>query len=363
MGYKFVKNIGRNHSSRSSYGYGSGIDGITIHHWGSDGQKFQNVVSWLRGYTGNRGSSAHYVVQDGLVEQIVEDSRASWHGGNNKANGTTIGIECRPEMTDGDWKTLVELCVNLERKHGSMKYYGHKDWKNTACPGDYYPHLGDLVDAVNEYKKSGKVPSATGGGSSSGGSSSGGKYESPKADHEVGSRTMGKYDGGSDVYWLQRRLYKLGYDIDTSFDKLFGPNVEKAVRALQKAAKIAVDGLAGKDTIAAAKGAKVKRNLPSKPKHKKPAKSKAPKFPLKRGWYFGPKSGPASSVSGYYSHRSDLKRWQARMEDRGWTITPDGLYGNRTATVARKFQAEKGLSRDSLIGRKTWDAAWEAPVT
>lgn len=136
------------------------------------------------------------------ARHLVQDSHASWHGGNNKANGTTIGIECRPEMSAGDWKTLAELCVILERKHGSLKYYGHKDWKNTACPGDYYSRLGELVKAVNAYRKTGKVPSTTGGSS---GGSSGGRYGNPKAKHKVGSRVMGLYDGGTDINWLQRR--------------------------------------------------------------------------------------------------------------------------------------------------------------
>ncbi|WP_205353112.1 peptidoglycan-binding domain-containing protein [Janibacter anophelis] len=95
----------------------------------------------------------------------------------------------------------------------------------------------------------------------------------------------------------------------------------------------------------------------------KPAASKAPKFPLPRGHYFGPKSGPASSVSGYYSHRADLKRWQQQMRERGWSITADGLYGPATAKVARAFQREKGLAVDGLIGAATWAAAWKEPVT
>lgn len=96
----------------------------------------------------------------------------------------------------------------------------------------------------------------------------------------------------------------------------------------------------------------------SKPK----ATTKAPAFPLPRGHYFGPKSGPASSVSGYYGHRADLKRWQAQMAKRGWRITADGLYGPATAKVARAFQAERGLTVDSLIGSATWAAAWQEPV-
>src|SRR5699024_4078294 len=114
----------------------------------STGQKHAHVVAWLRGYTGNRRSSAHYVGFDGLVTQIVDESNAAWHAGNNQGNGTTIGIECRPEMTAGDWATLVELCADIERRRGSMKYYRHKDCKNTACPGTYSSRIGELVKAV-----------------------------------------------------------------------------------------------------------------------------------------------------------------------------------------------------------------------
>jgi len=89
----------------------------------------------------------------------------------------------------------------------------------------------------------------------------------------------------------------------------------------------------------------------------------APPFPLPSGSYFGWLSGPIASVSGYYSHRADLRRWQQRMKDRGWTINPDGYYGSQTAGVVRAFQVEKGLGVDSLVGPETWAAAWTAPVT
>lgn len=89
----------------------------------------------------------------------------------------------------------------------------------------------------------------------------------------------------------------------------------------------------------------------------------APPFPLPNGWYFGPKEGPEWSVSGFYGHREDLRRWQQRMRDRGWNITPDGLYGDETAGVTYAFQVEKGLYPDKLIGPVTWTAAWTLPVT
>lgn len=89
----------------------------------------------------------------------------------------------------------------------------------------------------------------------------------------------------------------------------------------------------------------------------------APQFPLPGGYYFGWKSGPTESVSGYFSYRDDLRRWQQRMADRGWNISADGLYGPQTNNVTVAFQAEKGLDVDGKIGPQTWAAAWTAPIT
>ncbi|WP_304452722.1 peptidoglycan-binding protein [Nocardiopsis sp. YSL2] len=101
---------------------------------------------------------------------------------------------------------------------------------------------------------------------------------------------------------------------------------------------------------------------PDPPRRPEPG-TDAPPFPLPRGHAFGPRSGPVWQVSGYYSHREDLRRWQRRMRDRGWIITPDGLYGDQTEAVTRTFQAEKDLVDDGLIGVRTWAAAWTAPIT
>lgn len=102
---------------------------------------------------------------------------------------------------------------------------------------------------------------------------------------------------------------------------------------------------------------------PVSPTPPRPPAAHAPAFPLRRGYYFGPRNGAAVSVSGYYSHRADLRRWQQRMKDRGWDIGVDGLYGPGTAEVVRKFQTEKRLGVDGLIGPATWAAAWNAAVT
>lgn len=164
-------------------------------------------------------------------------------------------------------------------------------------------------------------------GALTGGSSSSG-YESASAKHAVGSRVMRKFSGGTDVYWLQRRLYKLGYKINTEFDRQFGPEVEKAVRALQKDAKLKeVDGEAGNDTIRAAKAAKVVRQLPVTNKVKKKPKPKA-KLVVDGDM------GPATK----------------RALQRALKVSADGIIGGGTI---RALQRKVGAAVDGKWGKNT----------
>lgn len=163
-----------------------------------------------------------------------------------------------------------------------------------------------------------------------------------------------------------------------------------ATRLLQDALGVPVDGVRGDVTVAALKAFQAAHGLdadgvdgpatwaalavqpaaaPATPANATPATTApsvtAPAFPLPAGSYFGPRYPLSNtrSVSGYYSHREDLRRWQQRMADRGWKITADGYYGDETERVATAFQRQKGLQVDGLIGPATWAAAWTAPVT
>lgn len=59
----------------------------------------------------------------------------------------------------------------------------------------------------------------------------------------------------------------------------------------------------------------------------------------------------------------DVRNWQAQMAVRGWKLAVDGAYGPASEEVCRKFQTEKGLEVDGVVGPQTWAAAWTAPVT
>jgi hypothetical protein len=59
----------------------------------------------------------------------------------------------------------------------------------------------------------------------------------------------------------------------------------------------------------------------------------------------------------------DVRRWQAQMKKRGWPVKVTGTYDAKTEAACRKFQEEKGLLVDGVVGEDTWRAAWLAPVT
>lgn len=111
------------------------ITSITVHHWGKYGQHFVPVVDFLCRHGGS--SSAHYVIEDGRVACIVAPRDAAWHSGSSRGNATSIGLELRPEATDGDYATAAELIRELRAVFGDLPLVPHSSWKATACPGKW----------------------------------------------------------------------------------------------------------------------------------------------------------------------------------------------------------------------------------
>lgn len=142
-----------------SYNYNGSatIDAIVVHHWGVIGQKFENVIAAL---SGTREASAHYVLEAGKVACIIAPGLRAWHVARNDfqkvmpgiydVNSHTIGIECRPECTDGDVETLCQLIADLWVDYGKVPIYGHLDFMATACPGRYYNKLDYIRSRAEE---------------------------------------------------------------------------------------------------------------------------------------------------------------------------------------------------------------------
>jgi peptidoglycan hydrolase-like protein with peptidoglycan-binding domain len=78
-------------------------------------------------------------------------------------------------------------------------------------------------------------------------------------------------------------------------------------------------------------------------------------WPLAAGCYYGPRSGPANSISNLVrpteTSLAGLKWAQARLG-----CVADGLYGPATAAAARSWQQAHGLVADGLIGPRTWSS-------
>lgn len=148
MAYEYITNYDSPNFTRGREG--NKPQYIVIHHWGVDGQSFWGVVNWLCKQGG--GSSAHYVVEAGKVACIVDPDDTAWHAGNWWYNLRSIGIECRPEMTDGDLATVAELIREIWKVYGKLPIIGHKDIVATACPGRYYAKLSTLKSMAESGK-------------------------------------------------------------------------------------------------------------------------------------------------------------------------------------------------------------------
>lgn len=116
------------------YGMPRTIDGVTYHWWGDPAQQpqFMGIVNWLCRADGN--SSAHVVGETGRVAWIVDAANAAWHAGNARGNATTVGYECNPRLTDGDYETMGEFHYDMEKAYGKrLPIYVHKEWTPTSC--------------------------------------------------------------------------------------------------------------------------------------------------------------------------------------------------------------------------------------
>jgi N-acetyl-anhydromuramyl-L-alanine amidase AmpD len=136
------------------------IYGIIIHSCGNpktfdEAKELLRTVAW-------HGYSYHYIILDGQIHQMVDESKVAFHAGvsqfpnyPNKLHGVnedTIGIALRTDMTDQDYEALAWLIKNIMLRDSNVKrelILNHKD----VAPGRKTDHekidmkkLDQLID-------------------------------------------------------------------------------------------------------------------------------------------------------------------------------------------------------------------------
>lgn len=119
---------------------------IAIHHWGSDGQKFENVVNWLvADGNGNNNSSAHEVIDGDRVGVLAGYDDGTWNSGTMDGNLNNYAFELRPEADELTIRTAAAR-IKAVRDHAGkdLALVPHQSYVDTACPGRYMDLLGVL---------------------------------------------------------------------------------------------------------------------------------------------------------------------------------------------------------------------------
>ena len=125
-------------------GAAASVTGIVVHWWGEPaGQTHQGIVDYLAGDNAAE-VSAHYVVSDEGVTQIVDLGDTAYHAGVYSINAQSIGIECCPDMSEQTLQRLSTLVQNLRQRFGPLWLEPHKAFIATGCPGSYVNKIPEL---------------------------------------------------------------------------------------------------------------------------------------------------------------------------------------------------------------------------
>ena len=58
----------------------------------------------------------------------------------------------------------------------------------------------------------------------------------------------------------------------------------------------------------------------------------------------------------YGSSGEEVKRLQKSLNEKGYSLSVDGVFGNKTRDAVKDYQKKNGLSVDGIVGNKTWGA-------
>ncbi len=229
------------------------IKKITIHHMA--GNCSIETCGDIFAKASRKASSNYGIGTDGRIGMYVEEKNRAWTSSSPANDYQAITIEVANDGGAPQWHVsdkalaaLIDLCVDICKRNGieKLNYTGdangnltkHEYFANTNCPG---PYLGGKFSYIaNEVNKRLNTAAA--------------------AKVNISLNVLQKNATGEQVKTLQRLLIGHGYVMKNGtktygVDGSFGTATENAVKAFQKARKLSVDGIVGKDTWTALLGA------------------------------------------------------------------------------------------------------------
>ena len=144
----------------------------------------------------------------------------------------------------------------------------------------------------------------------------------------------------------QTQMQQRGWRIEV--DGRFGPQSDRIARQFQQEKGLTVDGIVGPETWRVTFDNSTITGI-AQPPQTPPTSVDMPTF-----------SGELIAYSALSSLRydSEVQAFQQRLQDLGWRIEADGLFGVRSASATRAFQQQMGLDADGVVGALTWAAVF-----
>lgn len=253
----------------------------------------------------------------GIIGNLIQESGSPINPRANQPNGPGMGIA---QWSEGDrWATLVSYARASGRDPYSLNLQLDFVWHELSTVSGY--GLASLKASTNvtsatqvfmtKFERCGRCESAArvrfaqqALNAYGGGPGPGPVTETAKPVLRQGSR-------GTAVRTAQYVLRSKGYNI--AADGVFGAGTNKAVTAFQGSRGLKRDGIVGANTWSAL--------LPT----------------LSQG-----------------SRGEDVKGLQRELNDEGYRLTVDGVFGTGTKNAVIAYQTRVGLAQDGVVGPMTW---------
>lgn len=206
----------------------------------------------------------------------------------------------------------------------------HREWTSRKIDMSW---RGDIRGLVANFDENAPIPQA------------------PQIQFNHATTVIRQGDRGIAVRELQEALNELGYDAGP-VDAIFGPRVDRAVKAFQSDEKITVDGIVGPQTWGRL-DAKIRKEEPTpEPKPEpKPAPKPEPKEEPQKEF-----KSPFTDICLRQILRQGMRgsciaTLQNTLNKLGYAAgVADGIAGPRTHAAILAFQRANGLRADGLVG-------------